>query len=190
MVVRIHNVSKWKKLQPGEVLELKGQSERRVRIELNCPAPTRLDLIQSDGNPVFLAVVQGLETVEFVAGATVQLVATSEDEVWYFTSDGEQVAAKNVQAKSFTKIAQRRTRNPELERMMFKMQQNMERRFAMLEAENAELRRHRKRKEESPGDEPVSDGTSAEGAGAAAPAAGVAAEPAPTGAEGDGAVAT
>lgn len=184
MVVRIHNVSKWKKLQPGEVLELAGQDERRVRIELNCPAPTRLDLIQSDGKPVFLAVVQGLETVEFKAGATVQLVATSEDEVWYFTSDGERVAAKNVQAKSFTKIAQRRTRNPELERMMFKMQQNMERRFAMLEAENAELRRHRKRKEENPGDEPVSDGTSAEGAGVPAPEASGAAEPAPKGENG------
>lgn len=134
MVVRIHNVAKWAVLQPGQMLELSGQHQRKVRIEFNCPAPTRLDLVEGDKG-TFLAVVQGHEVVEFTASGEVHIVPTSEDEVWWFTNDGDQTASATPEAVSFTKIASRRSRNPELERMMFKMEQNMLRRQDALFAE-------------------------------------------------------
>lgn len=136
MVVRIHNVSKWAILRPGDMLELKGAEARKVRVELNSPAPTRLDLVIDD-KATFLTVFEGHQVVEFTAPPESYLVATSEDEVWFFTNDGDEVATARPEAVSFTKIANRRARNPELERMMFKMEQNMNRRLDALAAEQA-----------------------------------------------------
>lgn len=134
MVVRIHNVSKWAALQPGQLLELKGLQPRKVRVELNCPAPTRVDLVEGD-KTVFLCIAHGYEVVEFSAGQDVYLSCTSEDEVWYFTNDGDVTAFDAPEAVSFTKIATRRARNPDLERIMFKAEQNALRREAALRAE-------------------------------------------------------
>lgn len=134
MVVRIHNVSKWAALQPGQLLELKGLQPRKVRVELNCPAPTRVDLVEGD-KTVFLCIAHGYEVVEFSAGQDVYLSCTSEDEVWYFTNDGDVTAFDAPEAVSFTKIATRRARNPDLERIMFKAEQNALRREAALRSE-------------------------------------------------------
>lgn len=190
MVVRIHNTDKWAELKPGEVLKLTGDGFRLIRVQVNCSYPTAFHVVEDD-RPVFLAVVQGHETLEFSAGASgepVHLVATSEGEVWYFTNDGDRDAFHNENAVSFTKIANRRARNPELERMMFKMEQNMTRRMALLEAENAAWRAAMEAKgidpdtgevlNERADNEPVAEaGTegSAAGAGASAAPAGQAA---------------
>jgi len=138
MVVRIHNVSKWVKVPEGKVIELVGDRDRKVRIEVNCPEPTRFDVVEGDFL-TFLAVVQGYEVLEFVAGAQAHVVPTTEGEVWYFTNDGDQIAEERDDLVSFTKIASRRARNPELELMMFKMNQNMERRMAQQAAEMAAM---------------------------------------------------
>jgi hypothetical protein len=183
MVVRIHNVSKWAALQPGDILELRGLDRRRVRVEFNCPAPTRIDVVEGD-KPTFLAIVQGYEVVEFTAGAEVHLVATSEDEVWYFTNDGDQIAVERPEAVSFTKIASRRARNPDLELMMFKMEQNISRRTAALEAELAAMRAAQAPHDPETGeveDGEVGDGTADGSDGEAAGGEVGGTEPAPTG---------
>lgn len=136
MTIRIHNLDKWALLQPGMVLELVANDTRKIRLEFNCPADTRIDVADADGKLTFLAVVRGYEVVEFYGHATSHVVATSDDEVWYFTNDGETTATDTPEAVSFTKIAGRRERNPELERMMFKLEQNMLRR---IDAERAAL---------------------------------------------------
>lgn len=139
MVVRIHNLTKWAKLEPGQALQLPGQHMRKVRIELNAPAPTRLDVL--DGAvTTFLAVIQGHEVVEFSVSGEAFLSCTSDDDVWYFTNEGDNVAVSRPDAVSFTKIATRRARNPELERMMFKLEQNQLRREAKQADEIAALR--------------------------------------------------
>lgn len=138
MVVRIHNTGKWSQLKAGDILELTAMQRRKVVLHVNCPAPTRFDVIEGE-KATFLAVVQGLEVLEFSAGPEAHVVATSEDEVWFFTNDGDQHASERPEAVSFTKIASRRTRNPELEHMMFKMEQNMSRRLTALAAEMAEM---------------------------------------------------
>lgn len=135
MVVRIHNLSKWQCLPAGQGFTFPGDHARRIRIDLNCPEPTRLD-VEENGILTFLAVIQGFETVEFGVGdGQAKLVPSSDGEVWYFTNDGDAVAVEAVGAVSFTNIASRRARNPELEHMMFKMEQNMMRRQDALFAE-------------------------------------------------------
>lgn len=143
MVVRIHNIAKWAMIPAGQVLKLSGEHRRKVRVEVNCEAPTRLDVIEGEDEGekgTFLAVVQGYEVLEFVVSGVARLVPTTEGEVWYFTNDGDQIAADMPELESFTKIASRRARNPELEMMMFKMNQNMERRLATQAAEIEALR--------------------------------------------------
>lgn len=151
MVVRIHNASKWSRLEVGHMLELPGTDEvRKVRLEVNCPAPTRLDVIIAD-KPVFLAVVQGYEVVEFSAAGTVVLSADSESDVFYFTNDGDQIAVDRPLAVSFAKVATRRARNPELEMMMFKAEQNIQRRLAAQQEEFEAMREARRLEAEAQG---------------------------------------
>lgn len=134
MVVRLHNMGRWAVLKPGDVLQLNGLPRRKVRVEFNTEAPTRIDLVEPGNVVTFLAVVSGHEVVQFTAGAECHLVASSDGEVWYFTNDGDQIGTQ-FQNVSFTKIATRRARNPQMEMMMFKMQQNIDRRLAALAAE-------------------------------------------------------
>lgn len=139
MVVRLHNLSKWQKLEPGEGIELLGAHDRKVRVEVNTEAPTRFDVVHGDDDDTqvtFLAVVHGMETLEFYAPGGTYLAATSDGEVWYFTNEGDQTATDR-EAVSFTRVMNRRARNPELERMMFKMEQNMNARLALMADEVA-----------------------------------------------------
>lgn len=182
MVVRIHNVGKWSQLKPGALIELTKTMGRRVRLQVNCEVPTRFDVIEGERG-TFLAVVEGLETIEFTAGADAYIGAspsTDSGEVWYFTNDGDQVAADRPEAVSFTKIASRRTRNPELEHMMFKMEQNMNRRIAALAQEMAQYQAPHDPETGEVTDE-VSVGPVDGNPGTAEAAPAGAAEPAPTG---------
>ena len=140
MVVRIDNISKWAAIQPGEVLACPGTGARRVRVDLNCPAPTRVDVVQVDGEKVkvlaFLAVIEGYQPVEFTAeGDGVHLAFDSESEVWYFTNLGDAISTERPNVKSFAQLASRAARNPELELMMFKQQQNFNRLLARQQAQ-------------------------------------------------------
>lgn len=139
MVVRIQNVGKWAEIEPGKVLELQGDALRKVRLEVNCPAPTRFDVIELVGGEnkvTFLAVVVGHETLEFTVTGEAHVAPTSDEGVWFFTNDGDNVAFDVPGAVSFTKVMNRRARNPAQEMIMFKMEQNMLRR---LEAQSAEI---------------------------------------------------
>lgn len=173
MVVRIHNTSKWAVLAPGKVLALSGEQYRKVRVEVNCPAPTRFDVVENDV-PTFLAVVQGHEVLEFSAGATAYLAPTSDDEVWYFTNDGDSGGAyEDPNAVSFVKMMSGRpTRNPDLERMMFKMEQRMLQRDAAIAAENQAWRARLEAKGIDPDTGEVLENGDAAAAGAAGADAG------------------
>jgi len=188
MVVRIHNVGKWQLLPVGEVLRLQGLQRRKVRVEVNCEAPTRFDVIEGDKG-TFLAVVTGYDILEFSISAQAHVVATSEGEVWYFTNDGDQIGSDMPEAVSFATVMNRETRNPELELMMWKAEQNMKRRLDMQMAEIEALLAARAAAEVPHNPETgevIDDGEVSAGndPGAASPAAGGeggAAEPAATG---------
>lgn len=140
MVIRLHNVSKWKLLEQG-FLPFVGDHHRKIRIDVNCEVVTRFDIVQpgegddDDKLTMLAAGVQGLETLEFSAPADTVLHVTSEGEVWYFTNEGDDQSVPGVEDEIFTTIANRRARNPQLEMMMFKQEQNMNRRLKAQAAE-------------------------------------------------------
>lgn len=137
MVVRIHNLGRWAKVGDN-VLELPGKGQRKVKVELNCAGETRVDVVEldkPDAPATFMWAGRGLVELEFWATGLVQLVCVSEDDVYYFTNEREGQAVRNIDAKSFTKIANRRARNPELDAIMLRAEINMNRRLARLEME-------------------------------------------------------
>ncbi len=64
-----------------------------------------------------------------------------EGEVLFWAADYEPAFVEVLDPEIFTKIAQRQTRNPELEEIMYRAQLNMERRFAAQEEEIEAMRR-------------------------------------------------
>lgn len=171
MVVRIHNLTKWHRLPPGGSFNLTGSGLRRVRIEVNCEQPTSFQVIEGE-HVAFLAVVQGLETLEFsVSDDIASLVPTSEGDVWFFTNHGDVEAFDAGFVESFTKLANRRARNPALEQMMFKLEQNMTRRLSRQSEELAAIERRIEARaasaDEQTGELPFGHGTGPEGASVA-----------------------
>lgn len=131
MAIKIGNLSRWARLEPGQVLTF-GQENRqqRIRVEFNVSDETHITAIDHKGHERFVAVIQGHETIEFTTEGDVVLVPTTEGEIWWYTRDGDTDAMELVHEVPFTRVMQRRARNPELELMMFKMNQNIERRIA------------------------------------------------------------
>lgn len=144
MVKRIQNLSKWNVLAAGEALQLEGDHRRKIRVELNAPMRTRVDVI-AEGITVFLATIEGLDVVEFTADGVVQLVFSALNdaevsEVWYFTSDGDQYARSTVNPVTFLELPVGGVvRNPQVEMMIFKQQQNNLRVMAQVAAERERL---------------------------------------------------
>lgn len=138
-MVRIHTPEKWQRLAKGDDLEIAPSPSgglRRVRLEINAPERTKFYLVRETAGPVFLAAVDGMGVIEFTSppeGCRVD--ALGEDDVWFYTADGDQIAVPRPESPSFVRVANRRARNPELERMMYVMNQNIERRLAGQKAE-------------------------------------------------------
>lgn len=175
MVVRLHNINKWAVLPPGAALALAGTDLHRVRVDFNCSRPTDIRLVEGEGdkmNVVFLANIVGLEAVEFVAAPGAHIVADSEGDVFYFTDEGTK-DSHAIEQVSFTGLMTRRARNPQQELMMFKMQQNINARLALLDTAMSAL--NAARAEGASDDETVDDTGAAGGAGDGG-------EPAPEGA--------
>lgn len=164
LMQRIFNVDKWWKVSQGEALEFPNEKKRNVRLEVNTPNRAALWLIdQESEEPYFLALVEGRETIEF--GTTGKMALSVEGgDVWIFTADSDDPSVIILAPRIFTKIYERRRRNPEFELMMHKMQENMERRLAQQANELAWIV-HRER--------------TANGAGGASPADGYGGEPRP-----------
>lgn len=133
MVQRLFNIDKWTTLVEGEAYLLPTDEEgklRRVRLEVNAPDPVRLFLIEPDQESVrFLARVDGRDCVEFVASGTLRLVVEGGP-IGIYTVDGDDISFEVAAPVIFTKIMERRRRNPDLEYIAAKMNANMERRLA------------------------------------------------------------
>lgn len=154
MTVKLHSLSRWLPLNQGEAIvfnKSSGTGERRVRLHLNMARQTTFFVEDGDGARLLTTTGPGLETIEFSAAGKVAVFA--EDgaaEVHYQTSEYEPTHVRVVDPVIFTKIANRRHRNPELEEMMFRMNQNIERRLYQQSLE-LEAAFERRRKEEENG---------------------------------------
>lgn len=139
--MRVFNPSKWSRIPKGSGLEIAASEilqTRRIRLEVNAPERTKAYFVLEKSEPVFLATFEGLEVIEFTAPPeALRVEFLGNDDVWYFTSDGDQIAVPRPESPSFARVANRRARNPELERMMFMMNQNIERRLSIQREEFA-----------------------------------------------------
>lgn len=133
MTVKLNSLARWASLDRDKAIVFAGSdvAERRVRINFNLEAVTAF-YIDLDGEEAFLATMQpGLDTLEFNAPGTFRVYAESgSGVVQYQSADLEPTFAEVVDPVIFTRIANRRHRNPELEEMMYRMQLNADRRAA------------------------------------------------------------
>lgn len=127
---RIFNLDKWRTITEGEAIRFAGKwGERVIRLEVNARDKVRL-FVQEDGDePAFLALVEGRDLIEFTAKAGFDLMVDG-GECSFYTADGQDWSIADVGEETFTKIVERRQRNPELELMMAMAQRNMEERLA------------------------------------------------------------
>lgn len=143
---RMFNLRKWTEVREGSALSFHSERARIVKFELNSPGEVLLHIrypnaiMRSDdaghsfelvpaGATFFLGLVKGREALEtFVEGQFDLLVEGGT--VYVFTADGDDVHAVVVEPVIFTRIAERRARNPELEAIERRMYLNQERRLA------------------------------------------------------------
>lgn len=152
MVVKLNSLSRWSSLPSDKaiVFEGSGIGERTVRLHLNLEAVTSF-FIGADDKELFLVTMQpGVDTVEFSATGTFRVYAEEgSGAVLYQSADLEPTFAEIIDPVIFTKIANRRHRNPELEEMMFRMNQNLERRLQQQAGELQAAFERRVREEEN-----------------------------------------
>lgn len=132
---RLTNVDKWFILESGKTLNFENPLPRKVRLEVNAEGDARLYYVDGNGETTFLALVRGRDVIEFYNHGEFGVMADGVD-VWLYTIDGEDVSFEIPEAETFTKLVERRTRNPEVEMMQYMMKQNMQ---AMLDAQRSEM---------------------------------------------------
>lgn len=125
---RIQDIKKWKVCEEGSAIVFGASAPRRVRLDVNSHAEVRLTYADGNGELVPLALVKGRDVIEFQASGEFSIIVDGGP-LWYYTIDGQKLAIKKPDAVSFTRIIERRPRNPEVELMNYLMNQNMERRF-------------------------------------------------------------
>lgn len=141
MTIKLDALADWKNLSAQSAIIFdgpKGSGARRVRLHVNCEADTVFYYQDYAGEDRLLtAVSAGVHTLEFYAEGKVGVFRAGKAQVWYQTAEDQPTFVKVVDPKVFTKIAQRRERNPELERMFAMMQRNAMQREAQLQADFA-----------------------------------------------------
>lgn len=178
---RIFNVENWLVIEPGQILEFPHDRPRLVRLEVNSANESHLYVLNEASEAFFLALVKGRDTIEFVSSGKFSL-SVAENECSVYTVDGSNISHTVEAPVSFTRIVERKRRNPELELIAAQMAQNMNRIMEQQAAEREAVYRHREavREENYRARE-----AAAREAAAKAPKGGSKEEPEPAGSNGD-----
>lgn len=131
---KLDSLDRWIALPVGSRLTLPGDAPRRIRLNVNSPGLTPLYIVTPDGEVRFLASAYCRDTIEFAAGGNV-VIMTETEHVSVYSAENEPTFTVIENAESYTQIANRAARNPDLEYIEFMQNQNMERRLAALAAE-------------------------------------------------------
>lgn len=126
---RIGVLKNWKPLTAGELARFSGDRSRKVVIHTNSVGPVGLTFTQGD-ETIFLARVEGLETVEFEVPAGDFDIHASGD-IHYKTADGQEVHVERMDHSTFTKMHDRQARNPQAELMAYYARENQRKMDAM-----------------------------------------------------------
>lgn len=137
---RLFNITKWRLLGQGQGFAFASERPRVVRFEVNAPQAACLYLqAPESGETIFVARCEGRDTVELHVGGGFVLVADAD--VWIYSADGETIHHVNEDPEIYTRITERRQRNPELDAIARAMNINIERRLAAQRDEfNAHIR--------------------------------------------------
>lgn len=156
MAQRMHNLSKWRFVKEGEGVIFRNTRRRLVTLEVNCPDRVAFyisqDLEQLERNPevledlqlgrsrdglpleevdggrgvVFIGTALGRDRFEFNVDGAFELVVHGGN-AYVYSADSQDVAAHIVAPIVFTRIANRRQRNPHLEMIEYQMRLNQAR---------------------------------------------------------------
>ncbi|MBZ9902402.1 hypothetical protein [Mesorhizobium sp. CA17] len=136
-IQKLGDLSRWRD-HDEKAIAFGNHKVRTIRLDVRASAPVHVYLHTNEYGEIvddFLTVLPvGLSAVEFLSGGC-SLVLDSTGPLAYFTPEIEAVAFENVEEETFTTIAQRRERNPEVEWMEFLMNQNINSRMAAMDAE-------------------------------------------------------
>lgn len=164
---RIFNLDKWTVIPDGKALDFNTDRPRVVRLDVNCAGTANLYVVQKDeGEAAFLARIVGRDVIEFHSAGGFSIVCDG-DPVSVYSVDGETWTFHDPAPVIFTRIHERRARNPDLELVMARMAQNMERRLAVQADELARLFERREAARAAASGDSVAGG--AAGAQSAAP---------------------
>lgn len=160
MTIKLHNLSKWRELPDENSLMLRSNVLRKIKLNVNTEAPASFVAFEA-GVEYFLGVANGLETFEFSAAGDIEVSATCEGMVWYWTDDGDDHSHSLGDHKLFVMPMTRETRSPEMDALAAKIQARADRRFAIQEENNqalwAQLARERAERNAAAAQEPVDD---------------------------------
>ncbi|MER9280543.1 hypothetical protein [Mesorhizobium sp. M0522] len=140
-ILRMGDLNRWSPVKSGQTINLDGRKVRTVRIDLRASdiAEWHVERVDEDGVVAgeFLCLTPaGNCTVELLVADEMRLVPLFPKEGhMLFSSPEFDFVHVEGDPESFTKIAHRRARNPEVEYMHFMMNQNMEARMAVMEEE-------------------------------------------------------
>ncbi|RUW53591.1 hypothetical protein EOA32_08755 [Mesorhizobium sp. M1A.F.Ca.ET.072.01.1.1] len=136
-IQKLGDLSRWR-AHDEKAIAFGHHKVRSIRLDVRASAPVHVYLHTNEFGEIvdeFMTVLPvGLSAVEFLSGGC-SLVLSSTGPLAYFTPEIEAVAFENVEEETFTTIAQRRERNPEVEWMEFLMNQNINARMAAMDEE-------------------------------------------------------
>lgn len=147
-MIKLGNIARFRKFPSGMALNLPSTQTRKVRLDVNCEAQARFDVVSPDGEPVFLAQVEGPHTIEFVWTGPCLVLATSEGEVWLADDEGPHLVYETDE-DSFVTLDFERQELTQFERMQAIANLKREQRERETEELLAELRAERKAIEEA-----------------------------------------
>lgn len=120
------------------------ERDRKIRLDVNAAGEATLYYVDGDGETTLLGLVCGRDVLEFQTHGGAFSIAIEDADCWVFTIDGEDVSFQVPEAVTFTRLVERRQRNPEVEMMQYMMNRNMQ---ILLESQRDELEQMFNRRE-------------------------------------------
>lgn len=105
---------------------------RKIRLEVLAEKEESLYVKDGKDEPFYIGTFHGYDVVQFNVRGPCSIQATGAG-VKVFTPEFQSHVIEIPDAVSFTRMVERRVRNPELERIELKMRQNMEHRLRQVE---------------------------------------------------------
>lgn len=136
-MITVNDVHNWVELGLGEVIEYPAERPRPVTLDVNTSGEAVIMIqLANEKAPRLLALVKGRETIKFAVPCAYQIMHKSpESDVYVLTADGSKVHREAMGEEAFTTLHERRPRDPNLEYMMYTMEQNFQRRMKIQEAQ-------------------------------------------------------